>query len=183
MTGFQETGLGACQCCAGHWGLNAALFCCLLPSAILLSPEESLLLPVSKHRLGICQLGLDWQEEGALPQACASAVCLLPGRGPPGTLARCQLSSAELVFSPAFLTCPQPSPWSHLLAGSQLDPNLERLGVLGWGWEGGKEGELGARSGAQELLQKGELWGAEAGPRCVGLPRCPHPLGRHTPIR
>lgn len=84
--------MGGSQSGPDHGGLNATLDCCLLPSAILLSPKESLLLAVSKHHLGICQLGLDWQEEGALPQACASArgvegvgglaACLLLGRGP-----------------------------------------------------------------------------------------------------
>lgn len=55
---------------------------------------------MSKQHLGICQLGLHWEEEEALPQASASlGPCCLPtpGEGADWALARTQLGSAELL--------------------------------------------------------------------------------------
>lgn len=95
---------------------------------------------------------------GPAPGLCLSgppAVCLLPGRGPTGTLASTQLSSAELVLSPAFLPCPQAESLEPPAGMPQLDLGLEQPGVSGWGWEGGEERGLMARSRELELLQKG----------------------------
>lgn len=116
---------------------------------------------MSKQHLGICQLGLHWEEEEALPQASASlGPCCLPtpGEGADWALARTQLGSAVLVLSPA-----GPSPWSHLLAGPQLGLGLERPRISGWGWEGGRRirGEEWGAGGAPERGAAGGLgWGS-----------------------
>lgn len=106
-----------------------------VPSAISLSPEESLLLAVSKQHLGICQLGQDWVKEGALPKACVSlGPCCLPtlrerAAWDPG---QNQLNSAELVLSSVFPPCPQLSPLSHLHVCPQLGLDLQRPPIPGW---------------------------------------------------
>lgn len=97
---------------------------------------------------------------GGGPAPGLSLGCLpLPREGAPWDAGE---NSPPLSSLPAL---PQGSPWSHLLAGPQLDPNLGQLGVSGWGWEGGKEGGWGLGMGSRSYSRKESRGGlGEAGP-------------------
>lgn len=141
--------------------------CCPVqpPSALSnLSSEESLLLAVSKQYLGICQLGLDLEEEGALPQTCALlGPCCLPtpqegadwdpGQKPAGS-----------GYVPSLLVLPQAEslepPASTSPAGPGPGPGSG--GASRWGWEGGGRA-LGVRDHSRKSCR--ELGGAV--PCCV----------------
>lgn len=125
----------------GHRGLTAALDSCLLPSAILLSSEESLLLAVSKQRLGICQLGLD--RGGGGPAVSH------PREGAVWTPAR-TISTNWFCLWPAR---PAPaSPWSQ----------RPGLGVPGWGAAGRAQAGTGEhRRGSEAGVGSREALGVQ----------------------
>lgn len=163
--------------------------CCpalhLVPPAILLSPEERLLLAASKQHLGM-SAGTAPEEAGvgACPRRLprwAPAVCPPLGRGRAGTPARTQVSFAELVLSPASaptgvpgVTCSQvPS-----RAWSASDRSQAGAGGRGEG-DQGEEWGAGAAPEWHPALQGG----GGAAPCWVDLPRGTDVPGRHTPIR
>lgn len=131
--------------------------CCpalhLVPPAILLSPEERLLLAASKQHLGM-SAGTAPEEAGvgACPRRLprwAPAVCPPLGRGRAGTPARTQVSFAELVLSPASAPTGVPGATCSQVPSRAWSASDRRLGL-----EAGGKG-IRARSGELELLQNG----------------------------